>query len=133
MQIGTTKEIPIKKAGNLYVFDHQDVVRCNTKAHTPWAAKITGPDSKYKFVREWLKKAFVNNYQYLAISGFGEGDTLNFNGGSWKNKYPTYVRILEINTEKETMTVKYIDEVEVLEIFNASPILTDAKPKSKED
>lgn len=85
-------QVDVVKVPSGLLVRHSQFVYCNTGGwaqRKPWAAKVTGYDSKYKFAREFLNRTTIEGviYQYLpelpAI--------VQFHGGSTKNEYkPIY-------------------------------------------
>jgi len=79
-----------------------------------WAAIIVGFDPRYTLAREFLPRAFIPGKRFdvgYLVARFQpevswlvkKGDILEEAGGSWKNQFRAYVKVLDIKEEEATL------------------------------
>jgi len=91
-------QVDVTKVPSGLLVRHSQFVYCNTGGwaqRKPWASKITGYDSKYKFAREFLQRTTIEGviYQYLPELPA----VVQFHGGSTKNEYKPIYYLYESN------------------------------------
>lgn len=93
----------------------------NKKAHKLWAGKVVKVDlnEKYPVKIEWLEKTYLEDDLYYELDSVNVGDYLKVNAGSYKNKYPGYLKVIQVDSEKlitqEVKEKKVISNFELVE------------------
>lgn len=102
--------------------DVSKLVRVNPKVGF-YLAKIIAPDEKYKFQREFvrgfLRDSKGRNTPYVPVDRIEPGQIYEVKGGSWKNTYRKYFRVLGIFEKR--IDVEVLKEGQVLWLLQESP------------